>query len=424
MIWLTENNDMARNMNPAKGPAALAAAGLALGATLLASAGASAQVPEGFEIVEFAEGDYFAGPPRMNNCGQIVYYQQVGPDWYDKEVFVYDNGRIMQISRTDHADRSPDINDRGEVVWNRRPRGTHGKDIEIMRYRNGLIDVVQRYDDGVREPGINDLGHIVWPRSSEGDCEAPFVIMRLDETGRKRMTPKDDITDQWPQINNRGWIAWDHTDHCQNPRRGYIQLYRSSEIITLPSAQDWSQLTTINDVGQVAWSADFVELWENGRTQVVADPGRNPRLNNLGDCLFIRWHEDRRVWQTWLRRVSEGHEEYLRLVDEPRWNTSGDINDWGEACWNFLTTPDPRNLASGQRIMRRTRTGDADFDWDVDLADLSQFSACMTDPDWDEANQRGPEDCLCDCRFLDIDHDGDVDLNDFARFQNAFTGQR
>ncbi len=47
-------------------------------------------LPEGFEIVEFAESDYFTNGPSMNNCGQIMFDQRLGPNFQDREMFLYD----------------------------------------------------------------------------------------------------------------------------------------------------------------------------------------------------------------------------------------------------------------------------------------------------------------------------------------------
>jgi hypothetical protein len=44
----------------------------------------------------------------------------------------------------------------------------------------------------------------------------------------------------------------------------------------------------------------------------------------------------------------------------------------------------------------------------------------MTGPMWVERTDPGPEDSLCECRFLDINHDGSVDLRDYAIFQQNF----
>jgi len=134
-------------------------------------------------------------------------------------------------------------------------------------------------------------------------------------------------------------------------------------------------------------------------------------LNSAGVIYFLRWHDEIEAWQGWLYRPENGGRFY-RLTNDTVWNVDGDINDTGEIVWIWRT--DAYTDAGGIRLMRRIRTGEADFDGDIDLDDAAAMHDCLTGP--------GDFDRLCDCRFLDIDHDRDVDLADFARFQRAYTG--
>ncbi|MCK4343313.1 MAG: hypothetical protein KAY37_16485 [Phycisphaerae bacterium] len=59
------------------------------------------------------------------------------------------------------------------------------------------------------------------------------------------------------------------------------------------------------------------------------------------------------------------------------------------------------------------RTGDLDYDGDVDLDDFNTFAGCLAGPD----NAYPPE-----CDGADLNRDGDIDLADFATFQRGFTG--
>ena len=108
-------------------------------------------------------------------------------------------------------------------------------------------------------------------------------------------------------------------------------------------------------------------------------------------------------------RKRDGEGRFHRLTEDSLEDTIGDINDWGEAAWRYRQGQG--NSAGGVRYLRRVRTGDADFDGAIGLADLALLFDCMTGP--------GRVDRLCDCRFLDLDHDGDVDLADFTKLQNA-----
>ena len=41
-------------------------------------------LPEGFEIVEIGTTDHFAGFPAINDCGQLVFAEQLGQLLADK----------------------------------------------------------------------------------------------------------------------------------------------------------------------------------------------------------------------------------------------------------------------------------------------------------------------------------------------------
>ena len=373
---------------------------------------AQVEIPEGFEIVEINRSDYFTGPPAINACGQIVFYQRLTPEYSSSEIFLYDNGKLVRITENNLSDRSPDLNDEGTIVWTRRTRGV--QENEVMLYRDGKTTILDANRKGVRKGFVNNLGHVAWARDRRDHCPLRSVIVFWDGQSIIQISENDDFVEQHPDLNDRDDIAWGHADFCVNPWVGDIRLWSDGRTIVLPSNFLQVQGPSINNVRQVAWrTPGGVEFWEDGKTVLLIDEGVNPKLNNLGDIYFIRFYDANRSWDAWLYRVSDGNPRFYRLTDEDAWNTDGDINDWGEVVWSWAK--DPPNWAGGIRLLRRIRTGDAEFDGDVDLVDYTAFADCMTGP--------GRVDRLCDCRFLDIDHDGDVDLADFARFQNGFTGE-
>ena len=139
----------------------------------------------------------------------------------------------------------------------------------------------------------------------------------------------------------------------------------------------------------------------------VIDPAFGPPvINNAGEILFFRDRVEDGWDQLWLYRDGE----HFQLTDTPFTNGDPDMNDATEIVWMGGHYPE-----SDIYFLRRIRTGEADFDGDVDLDDLAVFSECMTGP--------GDYDHLCTCRFLDLDHDRDVDLGDYAIFQRVFTGE-
>jgi len=106
-------------------------------------------LPAGFEVVEFAADDIrTSGLMGVNNCGQVVYMKGRG---VTAEIFLYDNGRITQITHNDIFDGGPDINDAGTIVWSE-------DDLRIMQLKDGRVTVV---GEG-RTPRINERGDVAW----------------------------------------------------------------------------------------------------------------------------------------------------------------------------------------------------------------------------------------------------------------------
>ena len=374
---------------------------------------AQVEIPEGFEIVEITRSDYFTGFPTINNCGQIAFDQQLGPEHADKEIFLYDNGRLTRITHNAVRDRGTHINDVGAMVWVRDLGPERPGDDQVILYRDGGETILDDPRHGVGSGDINIPGWVTWPRNRR-NAEYESNLMLWDRKTIRRISDRNRLADQAPDINCLGDIAWQKGDFRVRPWTAEILLWSDGRTIVLPSSETQVQGPRINNERQIAWSAaDGIEFWENGQTVLFTEHGGGPSLNNLGDMYFYRWDEEIRVWQPWVYRVSHGEPRFYRLVDDPKAvHTVGDINDWAEAAWDWHRPGG--NLSGGMLFLRRIRTGDSEFDGDIDLTDYAAFAECMTGP--------GRVDRLCDCRFLDIDHDGDVDLGDFALFQNAFSG--
>ncbi len=374
---------------------------------------AQAEVPDGFEVIEIVRWPRYARLPTINNCGELAFSLQLednDPNQGSFEIFRYDNGSLVRLTDNEFRDRSPKINDRGEIVWTRMT--TLPNEDQIILWQNGEESIVGAVGPGLMtvEPAINNLGWAAWGEGLERGCTGD--IMLWDGHSTRRISELNERWDISPELNNIGDMAWSRMNVCENPWSAKIRLWSEGERRTLPTSFRQLQVPSINDRGQVAWTAsDGVEIWSGGQTRLLTHSGGLPELNHIGDVLFNRWHDELQNWQIWLFRASDGR--FMRLVDDPDANhTWPDINDWQEAVWYWSRGPQDRKW--GIMMMRRVRTGDSDFDGAIDAADYAAFSECMTGP--------RRVDRLCDCRFLDIDYDGDVDLGDFARFQNAYQG--
>ena len=75
------------------------------------------RIPEGFEVIDVISDDIlFHPPPRLNNCGEIVFTYDFA--WIETgEIRLYDNGLIARVTDNAIPDGGPDINDRGTIVW-------------------------------------------------------------------------------------------------------------------------------------------------------------------------------------------------------------------------------------------------------------------------------------------------------------------
>lgn len=386
------------------------------------SAGALSQVnlPPGFELVEFGVNDKYTGVPAINECGQIVYTKDI---WENSRLFLYDNGRITQLTQYDKGRlvMFPDINNAGTIVWTRKPEGYEG---EVLMLRNGETVVIG--ED--RSPTINNHGHVAYTRFRGRNCNASLYDIMIFDGQRSRRVYRNDWSDQDPIINDSGWITWSHANFCVVPWLADLVLYDGERVLDLLGKSAQYGPATLNDRGQVAWSVpDEVEVrhnifvWENGNvwrlpTNISVE---NPAINNSGDLFYLQWTIEANTREAWVYGRAEPEPRFYRLTDDRFEDGDGDINDQGEVAWQWVVDPPQGRWGGGLRFLRQVRSGDAQFDGDISLLDLSSLIECMSGPG---PIDRTPETSLCECRFLDIDHDDDVDLADFARFQNAFTG--
>ncbi len=382
-----------------------------------ASATAYAGAPPGFEIIPVDETALPAfSAVSLNNCGQIAY--SFGYlDSPASEILVYDNGRIHRVTDNDVADSSPAINDFGRVTWTRGNDGFEGGDIYWT------IGGTAQYVEPGQYSRINNVQHLAWSRFEGSGCKSVDCNTFLRDRRRARQVSDGMDSNQALKMNDRDELVWTRYLFCREPWTSEIVLYSGGKLHTLPATIPDPQGPDINNLGQVVWSGmggvgrGPVELWDNGQVVQIAEWGGNPQMNDHGDIFFLRKPETE-PWECWLY-VHETGEIFPFADGNDRKNTDGDINNWMEIAWRW-SDDDGR----GVNFMRRIRTGDSEFDGDVDLRDWAEFARCMTGPRWVERTNPGLEECLCDCRFLDINHDGSVDLADVARFQNTYTGGR
>jgi hypothetical protein len=409
---------------------------------------AEVQIPPGFEIVQITDDDDYDGPPRINNCGQIVWSKRINQDFDQEEIFVWDNGIIVQITDDDVRDAFPDINDEGMIVWSRKVDGV----FEIAVYENGEIAMLTANGLGAWGPRVNNLGHVAWHERTGGPCAESNVF--LYDGIQVRQITDGLFSHQGAAINDNDEIAWTRYDFCSSPWRSTIMLYAQDALTELTDGNGTDQVPDINNVPQVAWTLgenQGIAVWENGSTHTFTDWGGGPQLANSGDMTFWRWHAEHSVYQQWLWWRGQ----LFQLTDSSVHDADGRINDRGEVAWMSGDYPgfdilllkaaagdvdgDGLVTALDFGLLADSMTGpidaaswclaplmgiDEDVDGDIDLADfvllqrstadldkLAEFVPCMT----------GPLRCIDRCwfRLIDFDQDRDVDLKDYAAFERS-----
>lgn len=108
-----------------------------LSAAAMLTAGVTAQIPDGYEIVHVTDNpnDYSA-VPRINACGEIVFSTRINQSESLEEIFLYDNGRLSQLTDNTIRDAFPDINDKGTVVWTQGADGFGGRFLDLDHDRD------------------------------------------------------------------------------------------------------------------------------------------------------------------------------------------------------------------------------------------------------------------------------------------------
>lgn len=377
----------------------------------------SAQVnlPPGFEVVDVAVDDNATGFVDINDCGQLAFTKQMAGDARTSEVYVYDNGIISQITHNRDADVIPQINDHGQVIWDR-GLGHHSTS-QLIYFENGRETVVDEFKKGFNGSSLNNLGQVMWTRSQRWRrCPMKENLFFWDGAVTQQLTFDTDLSNDQPSLNDLGEYAWARAWWCEDPWIAEIHLRTGDGEQILPSPDSQNQGQKLNNVGWVVWSSGIhITLWDGDKDVGVVDWGSVPSLNDNGRVYASVWDFDgRRSWQPWVFDVSDDGITPFRLADNPYSYSRGRINAWGETAATWAVSPRNSQWSGGILFLRRIRTGDSDFDGVIDLADHAKFTEAMTGPMRVEG--------LCENRFLDIDYDGDLDLSDFARFQNAFTG--
>ncbi|MCC7292195.1 MAG: hypothetical protein IT449_09070 [Phycisphaerales bacterium] len=355
--------------------------------------------------------DDFPRIADINDCGQVVF-SRFENDRLLNTVYLYDNGRIIQLTVGEDSGSEPSINNRGQVAWAR-----HLPDLEIeqvVMYERGAESVIHEAW-AVSGIEINNVGHVSWSRYSDGGCpwDWDLDVMLWDGLQVKQMTPDDVYRDQSARLSDLDELVWLHLDPCANPYTSAPQGFWDGTIVDLPRFDSQDKVGDINNLRHVTLSSRHrLMLWRDGDVlEFVAQHGAGGELNDKDVAFSLVFDTARRIWSPWIFDLRNNRIRSYRIGDR-RSHSSIAINEWGEAVATWINDPVNNDWGGGILLLRRIRNGDSQFDSKVDLRDLKKLNRCMVGPE--------PVDDLCECRFLDLDYDGDVDLADYSRFQREF----
>lgn len=380
------------------------------------------ELPPGYlHIVQVTNEYVNARWPRINNHGQVVFRKanllSDGSDFDGRtaEIYLYDSrtGAVTRLTNDDIYDDTPCINDRGEIAWSR-AIGTNGT-LEIVVYRDGQLTrlTYDEFDD--RSPWINNFGQVAWYKVVRGGClNANSKICFYDGRTVHEITDGT-IADQELTLNDAGDIVWTRCDYCPWPMwRADIMMYSDGIISELTRDQYEPQCPYINNQGVVVWDTgdpphwvSYVQIWREGVTTTLPlDEARNAVINDRGDIVMNRWHEELWAWHIWLYRDGR----FWQITTGPEWNAEGHINNAGDIVW---TAGDAVVGALNVFLLRRARAGDLNCDGFVNTFDIDAFVLALTDPaGYAAAYPR------CDSTLADANDDGSVNAFDIDSFVN------
>ena len=379
------------------------------------------QLPPGYQyVIQITNDNTYNQDPAMNNRGQFVFSKRFNPtNWETSEIFLYDiaTSELTRLTDDNVADRFPEINDAGEIVWSRRM--VPGAMFEIVLYHDGELTRLTYDSLDDRSPQINNSGLIAWNKFTEQGCaEADSDIYVYDGQCIAQVPFDLGYSNQCECLNDLGDLVWTRFNFCNEPWTAWtaeILLYSEGFLTPLTGNDEQPQLPRINNNRVVAWQHNapgwnkHIRMWENGVTTVLTDWGGGLRLNNRGDVVFNRWHDDSSTWQVWLYLKHTG--EFYPITDDPFWNRTADINDHGDIAWMSGPTFDADII-----LLKRFPAGDLNCDGAVDAFDIDPVVLALIDPSVYELTYPG-----CDYLLADFNADGEINAFDIDPFVEVLT---
>lgn len=229
------------------------------------------------------------GLPDLNDSGQIAYIGHDQDGNYG--ICLYSGGvTTMLTTPSTTAPGFPRINNQGQIVYvdvNGDVRLISGSD-NIIISRNALQN-----DD--RSPQINDLGQVTW--QDTGNPSKIFFYNGISANKISTSAVDNVLQGSWGkggQINASGKVVWVSTD-LDTFSDIYLYNGKDTKNITNYAITGISAIgdPQINDNGQIVFSGTDADgyghtyLYTGGSLQTLLDSGFGPVINNLGQIAFL-----------------------------------------------------------------------------------------------------------------------------------------
>jgi len=381
-----------------------------IGLLLAFSPGALAQIPEGWELQTIAPAgtEYNYRDPDINDRGQVAFIRWKVPEHSLTEIFLYDRGRVTQLTDDEDRDVFPKINNLGVIAWKRDvdPDPTV-EQIAIVRWRAGDWQTV------IQDPStnliviedLNDVGQILWNKRV-GDT--PVDNLYVFDGVKSAPVAVNNLSNQLARLNKHGDIAWTKYNFFVGPWRSEIWARFAGSILRLANGARQLQLGGLSDAQDVTWWSPFtgVELWRDGAAEtILAEDAISYGVNDDPTVTISRWNPLVRNHELWLWKNGE----LIQITDAKTGGLLGRINNRGEVAFVVGRLPSQGVSLLTKPLFR----ADLDFDGDVDLQDYSIFQRCYA---------AHPSTIDDECAAGDTNNDGEVNGTDTGTFVGFLEG--
>jgi hypothetical protein len=263
--------------------------------------------------------------PQINAKGEVVW--ESGAGLGTDKIYLFDGTIAKQISVTED-NRVPQINPSGLVVW---AGGTELYD--IYQYDGtSTSNITNSPDVSEFAPQINVTGQIVWQGCGESTgCEIYFY----DGLTIKKIS-NNELLDRSPQLNAKGEVVWETCAEEESEVICDVYLYDGATVKNISAAED-NRYPLINDNGQVVWrgrtGTNFaIYLYDGLSAKDISNDTVNqfsaPQMNSSGQVVWAGSDGEIHLYDgTTVKNIS----------NREKTDSVPQINDNGQVAWAGMT---------------------------------------------------------------------------------------